>query len=135
MRGCRAPDLAPNPLTTGREAGFTLIEVMVALAVFSLSVIALLNLQTETTRATRFIEDKALAEIVAENALAEIIIQRGFPEADETEVMVELGGQSFRVERQISETGDVDLRRIEVAVYFEAGGQELYSLIGLKGRN
>ncbi|OYX92528.1 MAG: type II secretion system protein GspI, partial [Caulobacter sp. 35-67-4] len=40
------------------EAGFTLIELLVALAIFSLAVLALLNLAGENTRAGARLQDR-----------------------------------------------------------------------------
>ena len=49
------------------EGGFTLIEIMVALAVFSLAVLALLRLETATIRGARVLDDSLVAGIVARN--------------------------------------------------------------------
>ena len=47
--------------------GFSLIEMLVALAVFSLAVIALLHLAGQNTRAASVIEERVLAGVVADN--------------------------------------------------------------------
>ena len=45
------------------DRGFTLIELLVALAVFSLAVLALLNLAGENTRTAQVVETRTLAAI------------------------------------------------------------------------
>ena len=55
------------------EAGFTLIEMLVALAIFSLAALALLRLQGATVTTTGQLQDQALAQIVARNIAVETI--------------------------------------------------------------
>lgn len=54
----------------GRD-GFTLIEMLVALAVFALAAMALVKLSLESTRTTAIMERKALGGIVADKIAAE----------------------------------------------------------------
>ena len=50
-----------------RREGFTLLETLVAMAIFSLAVMALLNLAGENTRTAAIVEERTLAGVVAEN--------------------------------------------------------------------
>ena len=54
----------------GGDAGFTLIEVMAALTIFSVSILALTRGVTNSVRVAGDIEQRALASIVAENQIA-----------------------------------------------------------------
>ena len=56
-----------------RDAGFTLIEMLVALAIFSLAALALLRLQGATVTTTSQLQDQALAQIVARNIAVEAL--------------------------------------------------------------
>jgi len=49
------------------EGGFTLIEVLVALSVFSLAALALLNVAGENTRTASVVTTRVMAGVVAEN--------------------------------------------------------------------
>ena len=49
------------------ERGFTLLEMMVALAVFSLAALALLRLEGATVRQTGELDERMLAQLVARN--------------------------------------------------------------------
>lgn len=51
------------------ERGFTLVEVLAALLIFSLSIIGLTHAGTQSARAVSVISEKSLASIVADNAL------------------------------------------------------------------
>lgn len=59
-----------NP-TSGSDAGFSLIEVLVALGVFSIAVIGLLDLNTQALRSRTQLEEAFEARTLAENILVE----------------------------------------------------------------
>lgn len=61
------PAVTPHAPRTDR--GFTLVEVLAALLVFSLSIIGLTHAGTQSAQAVNVIEQKSLAGIVADNAL------------------------------------------------------------------
>lgn len=52
-----------------KQAGFTLIEVLAALLIFSVAIIGLTHAGTESARAVSAIDQKMLAGIVADNQL------------------------------------------------------------------
>lgn len=53
------------------EGGFTLLEMLVALAIFSLAALALLRLEGATVSNTALLQDQAIAQIVARNLAVE----------------------------------------------------------------
>jgi general secretion pathway protein I len=55
------------------EAGFTLIEMLVALAIFSLAALALLRLGGATATNSARLQDQAIAQIVARNIAVETL--------------------------------------------------------------
>jgi general secretion pathway protein I len=62
----------------GPERGFTLVEVMVALAVVAVAVPALLFTLDQQIDGTAYLRDRSLAQVVAVNRLAELrLAQRG----------------------------------------------------------
>ena len=58
-------------LRRSAEHGFTLIEMLVALAIFSLAALALMRLETATAATTARLQDQALAQMVARNIAVE----------------------------------------------------------------
>ena len=52
-----------------RERGFTLVEVLAALLIFSVSIVGLTHAGTQSTRSAFAIEMKSLASLVADNQL------------------------------------------------------------------
>ncbi|TAK38080.1 MAG: type II secretion system protein GspI [Lysobacteraceae bacterium] len=57
--------------------GFSLLEMLVALAVLSLALLALLKLSGETTRAALLAEERVLAEVVADNHAVDAMLVPG----------------------------------------------------------
>jgi general secretion pathway protein I len=104
-----------------RERGFTLIEMMVALAVFSLAALALLRLQGATVTSTVAIETRALGQIVANNLAVEALTDAVPPPLGKSEGVVENGGRKWRWNRVTKRTADVRIVRIDIGVVDEFG--------------
>ncbi len=51
------------------DKGFSLLELLVAIAILSLAVIPMISSQSAAVKSTSILTEKALAKIVAENAL------------------------------------------------------------------
>lgn len=66
-----------RPLVNARASGgFSLLELIVALAIFGMAVVGLLNLSGESTRTVVVLEERALAAVVAENQAIEATLAR-----------------------------------------------------------
>lgn len=101
-----------------RDLGFTLIEVIVALAVFSLAALALIRLQGAAIIATGRIDERLAADIVASNQLAEALLLSGAGAATGEEVA---GHRGWRWQRRLTGTADPRLARVEVLVSDDRG--------------
>lgn len=98
------------------RAGFTLIEMLVALAVFSLAALALLNLAGENTRTQGRVETRVLAGIVAENLAVEAVAAPAAPGVGESVGETTLAGRSWNWVRAVSATDDPEMVRIDISV-------------------
>ena len=96
--------------------GFTLLEVMVALAVIALGMAAVIKTVTTTTSNTIHLRDKTFAYWVAQNQLAEIEITAASPKTGFTDGEEELAGLTWHWTRKIEGTEDPDTNRIEITV-------------------
>lgn len=112
-----APPPTPPP-SRGRaiRGGFTLIECLVALAVFGLAAMALLNLSGESTRSAARVETRTLGGIVADNVAAEAMIARDLPSGS-ISGQASLGGREWRWVRVVSATDMPGVGRIDVRVF------------------
>jgi len=60
-----------NPPAQHRtEGGFSLVETVAAMGILALAAIPLLEVSSDATANTRYMQERALARIVAENAIA-----------------------------------------------------------------
>jgi len=98
------------------ERGFTLIEIMVALAVFSLAALALVRLEGATVRGVGLIDDTLVAQMVAHNVALDAYTEAQPPEPGRTEGGEVNGGRNWRWTRQITALGDRQVVRIDVVV-------------------
>ena len=103
------------------EHGFTLIEVMVALAVFGLAVLALVRLEGAAIRGATSVEEATVAQMVARNVALDAATAAQPPAPGRSEGSEANGGRAWRWTRQISSTGDPRVVRIDVAVADRAG--------------
>lgn len=103
--------------------GFTLLELLVALAVFSLAALALLNLGGEGARSAAIVEGRLLADIVAENRAIESLYQPLSALQAAREGEDRQGDRAWQWRREISSAED-GLWRIRVQVQ-EAGTRQI----------
>ena len=85
------------------RAGFTLIEMLVALAVFALVAMALLNLSGESTRSAVRVEARTLGGLVAENVAADAMIAPSLP-VGEVSGETQMAGRVWRWRRVVTGT-------------------------------
>jgi general secretion pathway protein I len=99
-----------------RAAGFTLLEVMVALAIAALALLALFGAAGATNRATLELRTRTLGHMVASNAITELRLGRSWLEPGQIDGDAELGGQRWRWRATVSPTEDAAIRRLDVTV-------------------
>ncbi|MDF2602745.1 type II secretion system minor pseudopilin GspI [Sphingomonas sp.] len=116
--------MAERGVRCGRSAGFTLIEVMVALAVFSLAALALIRLEGATIRSTALLGDTVIAQMVARNVAIDAVTAARPPALGRAAGVEENGGRAWRWVREVRPTGDARILRIDVAVA-DAQGRQL----------
>lgn len=104
-----------------REWGFTLIELMVALAIFSLAALALLRLEGATLKSTATVADTAIGQIVVRNLAVEIMTDVTAPAIGKVEGSVVNAGRTWRWTREAKRTADARIVRVDLNVRDEAG--------------
>lgn len=102
------------------RSGFTLVEMLVAMAVFALAAMALLNLSGENTRSAARVEDRTLGGVVAENVAVESAVAPQLPDGL-SDGRVSLAGRDWSWTRVVTATDDPDLQRVDIRVSGDEG--------------
>lgn len=99
------------------EAGFTLIEVLVALLVFSTAAISLLVLSRDSASTVRTLEDRYIARTIADSKMAETFTDTvQLPLGDQTGKVTQMD-REFSWLLSVAESGrpGLDLIRVQVS--------------------
>ena len=96
--------------------GFTLIEVVVALAVVALGLAALFAVLANTAGNVGSLRERTFASWIAHNRIAELRLATSFPAVDRSTGELEYAGLRWKYEQVVSQTAVEGLRRIDVSV-------------------
>ena len=99
-----------------RAAGFTLVEVAVALAVAALSLAAVTAAMSQMVDAASSMRERTYASWIAQNKIAELRLSNVVPDVSEDSGDVEFAGLEWTWRSTVSETGVENLYRVDVAV-------------------
>jgi general secretion pathway protein I len=110
-----------TPLKRPAQHGFTLIEMMVALAIFSLAALALIRLEGATLSSTAVLADRAIGQIVVRNLAVQLLTDPLPPAFGTANGTVVNAGRTWRWTRDVKRTEDVRIVRIDLAVTDDAG--------------
>ncbi|WP_085300681.1 type II secretion system minor pseudopilin GspI [Cognaticolwellia mytili] len=105
-----------NYTRTKLKNGFTLIEVMLAMAVFSIAGIAILGTADTNARNLGHLESKIIASWVASNQLVEVTLDTVWPPKNNKKGKVELAGQEWFWQQKVLKTTDKNLRAVVMEV-------------------
>ncbi|PZO10287.1 MAG: type II secretion system protein GspI [Burkholderiales bacterium] len=119
-----------------RPRGFTLIEVLVALAVIAITLAAGLQATGALTRAATRQSDQWLAQICAENELTRLRLQRQLPGTGDSQTPCDQGGRVMLVRLSVLPTPNPNFRRVDAVVEadVESNQVRLLSLSTVIGR-
>lgn len=116
---------------SARRAGFTLIEVLVALAIVSIALMSALRAAGQGTNNVSELRSRLLAGWVAENLLAEHRARRDWLPLGIRRGAGREGGLDFAWREEVIATPNAAFRRVDVRVF--ATGEESHSLAHLAG--
>ncbi len=98
------------------ERGFTLIEVMVALAIVAFSLTAVAASMNQMIDAANTMRERTYASWIAQNKITEMRLANTIPEVSTTSGEVEYGYARWEWRAVVSETGIQNFMRVDVSV-------------------
>jgi general secretion pathway protein I len=111
----------------GRAAGFTLIEVLVALAIVAIALGAGIKAAGALTSNAQRLSDVSAAQWCADNQLTALKLARQFPGVGDSDFACEQLGRSYKGRLAIRPTPNPNFRRVDAQLFDEAG-QPLFTL-------
>jgi general secretion pathway protein I len=99
-----------------KNKGFTLLEVLVALAVFAVAAIALMRVSESQLQLSARLEDKTFAHWVALNMVSEMQANQDWPDLGEQTGKVSMAGRDWKIIVKTLATPMKRVRRVEVTV-------------------
>lgn len=109
--------------------GFTLLEVLIALAVLALAMTALVRTASLEARALAQVRDHSQAQWLASNIIAEARLEPALPASALRQGQARMGGRDWRWTLTVATT-QAGIRRLDVVVFTEAETQPVLSLTG-----
>jgi general secretion pathway protein I len=98
--------------------GFTLIEVLVALAIVGLGLIAVFGQVSQSVTTATRLRDKTLADWIAVDRITELRLTGDFPAIGTRSDDVDMANTKWRYSVKVSATEVADIRRADVSVGF-----------------
>ena len=99
-----------------QESGFTLIEVLVALAIVAISLVAGLQATTALTNNALRQSDVLLAHLCAENELIKVRLLQQMPGVGDNSSLCEQAGRALQVKLSVRPTPNPRFRRVDAQI-------------------
>src|SRR3984957_2624604 len=99
-----------------RNRGFTLIEVLVALAIVAIGMAAVLGTLTSSASTVLFLHDKALSQWIALNQIATTRLTGQVPALGNTDGDLDYAGQKWHWRQEVVATAIQGMVRMDVMV-------------------
>jgi len=96
--------------------GFTLIEILVAVAILAVALAATTRAAGVATDGALETRHRLLATWAAENRVAEIRARRVFPSAGSTQYTAEQAGLGLTIIEEVTNTANPTIRRVDLSV-------------------
>lgn len=117
------------------ERGFTLLEVVIALAIAVLGIAAAARATGGAAAVAGETRERLLAVWVAGSRLSELRITRAWPAPGTRDDVQTMGGRTWYLTQRVSDTGDESIRRVDIEVYTDEGrGNREYRAFGYVAR-
>ena len=114
--------------------GFTLIEVMVALAIVSLSLTAIAASMNQMIDAANSMRERTYASWIAQNKIAEMRLSGVMPEVSSSSGEVTYANSEWAWRAEVAETGIEGFYRVDVSVSHAGSEYVVRTVTGFLGQ-
>lgn len=100
-----------------RQSGFTLLEVLVAVAVLGIAMAAVIAADARYADSAGYLRDRTQALWVAHNRMTEIELAPVWPAIGDSDDTVDLGNSRWHWRARVQSTPDEHTRRVDISVF------------------
>lgn len=109
------------------QSAFTLLEIMVALAIIAIAMGAILENTTASTRNAQYLQDKTVAGWIALNEINLMRAKREWDGRTSKQGRVEMAQREWVWKMKISKTPNTHVRKLEIEVFAENDQEQSFA--------
>lgn len=102
-----------------RLQGFTLLEVLVAMAILAITLGTIIKTVGSYADSAAYLKQRTISQWVAENKAAEIHIQKLFPSPGSSNGESTMANQTWKWEIKVTPTQNKNINRLDISVFPE----------------
>jgi len=118
-----------------KHSGFTLLELLVAMAIFATAGLAIMQSSSAHIRNLSQLDDLTIASYIADNQMQLAMLDKEWPGKEKSQGEVKMANRDWLWQQQVSKLADEDLRLVQISVSLaESTEQVLYQLQSYRGK-
>ncbi len=103
--------------STGKQQGFTLLEIMIALFVIAIALGAVISTTGTSVEQAEYLKEKTLALWVAQNVSSEVSISRQWLATGKKKSTVTMAQRKWYISNNVTTTADKSMRKMDISIY------------------
>lgn len=118
-----------------KSRGFTLLELLVAMAIFATAGVAIMQVSSAHVRNLTQIDELMMARYIADNQMQLAMLDKEWPGKDKQQGEVEMANRKWLWQQLRTKVPDEDLRQVQISISLaDAPQQVIFELSSYKGK-